>query len=286
MKLVEVLVALLAYPGLLLAVALGAIYAVSAVGRPWGSTLQAFGAALRHPDGLNVERGLNLASVLLAGVALALLPWPMHPFGPDPLLWLWSWGAFEAAFLLPLLPALRSDNPLVARAALRAAQIGTLGRALLWLALSSSLLLLNDWTAWGPAAQSPLLVHALALLAAAFAYPCATGWGAYAPEPSLTPAGTEQGLDPPTANLAHAARDVCSAALLAASLLALLPVVLLPTGLGLLMVLLLFWATCTLLQRLTGRTPRMTLQAALRNCLWRALPLGAAAAIYLGVMSG
>jgi hypothetical protein len=199
---------------------------------------------------------------------------------------MWSWGAFEAAFLLPLLPALRASNPLIARAALRAAQIGVLGRALLWLALASSLLLLNDWAAWGPAAQSPLLVHVLALLAAAFAYPCATGWGAYAPEPSLTPAGTEQGLEPATADLARAARDVRSGALLAASLLALLPVVLLPSGLGLLMVLLLFWATCTLLQRLTGRSPRMTLQAALRNCLWRALPLGAAAAIYLGIITG
>jgi hypothetical protein len=286
MKLVEVIVALFAYPGLLLAVALGVVYAVTAVGRPSGSTVQAFGAALRNPAGWSVEQGMSLVSVLLAGVGLALLPWPLHPFGPDPLLWMWSWGAFEAAFLLPLLPALRAANPLIARAALRAAQIGVLGRALLWLALGSSLLLLNDWAAWGPAAQSPLLVHALALLAAAFAYPCATGWGAYAPEPSLTPAGTEQGLDLPTADLAHAARDVRSGALLAASLLALLPVVLLPSGLGLLLLLLLFWATCILLRRLTGRSPRMTLQAALRNCLWRALPLGAAAAIYLGIITG
>jgi hypothetical protein len=285
MKLVEVIVALLAYPGLLLAVALGVVYAVTAVGRPWGSTIQALGTALRQPAGWNVEHVVYLASVLLAGVGLALLPWPQHPFDPDPLLWMWSWGALEAAFLLPLLPTLRAANPLIARAAMRSAQIGVLGRALLWLALGSSLLLLNDWAAWGPAG-SPLLVHALALLAAAFAYPCATGWGAYEPEPSLTPAGTEQGLEPPTARLAHAARDVRSGALLAASLLALLPVVLLPSGLGLLMLLLLFWATCTLLRRLTGRSPRLTLQAALRNCLWRALPLGAAAAIYLGVITG
>jgi hypothetical protein len=256
------------------------------VGRPWGSTLAALGAALRQPAGWNIERVLSFVSIVLAGVGLVLLPWPLHPFGASPLLWLWSWGAFEAAFLLPLLPALRADNPLVARAALRAAQIGTLGRALLWLALATSLMLLGDWALWDAQTGSPLLVHALALLAASFAFPCATGWGSYAPEPSLTPAGTEQGLDPTTTNLVYAASDIRSGALLAASLLALLPVVLLPTGLGLLMVLLLFGATCILLQRLTERTPRMTLHAALRNCLWRALPLGAAAAIYLGVIVG
>jgi hypothetical protein len=79
---------------------------------------------------------------------------------------------------------------------------------------------------------------------------------------------------------------VRTAALLAASLVALLPVssVLLPPPLGVALVLAGVVAGAQVLKWLDGRWPRLTLPTALRHCLLRALPLGAAAAVFLGLI--
>jgi hypothetical protein len=164
--------------------------------------------------------------------------------------------------------------------------MGVTGRALLWAALAVGLLLHNDWQLVGINGHSPALAHGLAILAAVFAFPLAIGWGAYGAEISLTPDGVDNGLDQSTRELAQFARTVCSAALLAATLLALLPVGLLAAPAALLLWLSVFIAVSTPLKLLSGRYPRHTLPGALQRCMWRALPAGVAAVIYLGLVAG
>jgi hypothetical protein len=286
MTVVQILLAVLVYPGVMLALLLGMLYAVLRTAQPWQHSLAAFRAGLSRAPWTSQEWALHILSVVLAGCALALLPWPWHPLPPDPAVWLWAWSALEAAFLLPLLPAMLAGSPPVVRAASRAAQIGVTGRAVLWLGLTVGLLLHNSagWQLLNENGQSPLLAHVLALLVAVFALPVAIEWGPFSPEKSLAPDGAEQGLDDTTITLARAAAHVRAAALLAASLVALLPLSLLPAPVGLLLVLVAFAGISVLLKQQAGRAPRLTLPGALRACLWRALPIGAAAVIYLGLL--
>jgi hypothetical protein len=277
-------VALLLYPGLLTLLALGALYAASSAGR---AALHDLRSLLRPPLGSS-EGLLQIVSVLLAAGGLALLPWPWHPAAASltPVAWLWAWGLLEAAFLLPLLAAMRAGDPLVVRAALTSAQVGALGRALLWLALASSLMLHANWQPLALNNQSPLLVHLLALGAAVLAFPAAVGWGPFAGADSITPGGITYGLDRRGAALARAAEHLRTAALLLAALVALLPWPLLPPPVSLGALLVSFASICLLLRQLAGRIPRLTLPAALAFCWWRALPLGVAAAGYLTVVTG
>jgi hypothetical protein len=278
--------AFLLYPGLLFLLLLTVLFAaLSAPGR-WQAEFAALRQVVTHPGTWSLEQFANLASIVLAAGGLALLPWPWNPAAPSPVAWLWAWGALEAAFLLALLPGLLASNPPVVRAAIRAAQIGLVGRATLWLALTASLLIHAEWQLLGPTGHSPLLVHVLALASAVLAFPIAVGRAGYAEEVSLTPGGVQQGLDTTTIELAGAAQTVRTAALLAASLVALLPVssVLLPPPLGVALVLAGVVAGAQVLKWLDGRWPRLTLPTALRHCLLRALPLGAAAAVFLGLI--
>lgn len=264
--------ALLLYPGLLLTLGLALLHTTLTSGR-LRLRLSVAGAAWRSAEGL-----LNATSMVLAGLSLTLLPWPLHPIAPETGVWVWAWAVLEAAFLLPLLSGLLIGAPLVARAASREAQMGVAGRALLWLALGVGLLLYDNWS---PVA---LPAHVLAALAAILAFPAAIGWGPFAAETSITPGGTEHGLDSATTTLAYAARVVRTTALLAASLVALLPWEVLPAWVGLPLLLAVFAAVSVVLRRLTGKLPRLPLPDALRLCWWRALPLGVAAVIYLAVI--
>lgn len=286
MEIVQVVVAVLVYPGLLFTLGLGWLYHRFIHGPVTPGRMAALREVLRHPKTWNSEQGLHLASMALAGVGLALLPCPWNPANPAPTMWYWAWAALEAAFVLPLLPGLLSGAPPAARAAMRAAQIGVSGRALLWMAMAVGLLLTDNWLIRDAAGQSPLVAHILALLAMALVFPIAAGWGPYANITGITPAGIEMGADDqPARELAHAATVVRTAALLAASLVALLPVgVLLPLP-GLLLWLSVFIIATTPLTLLEGRTPRMTLKGVLRRCLWRGMPLSLLAVIYLGLLA-
>jgi hypothetical protein len=286
MLIVQTIFALLIYPGLLFVLVLGVFYETLTLGRFQRERLAGYLALLRRPHAWTNEQAMSILSIVLASLGLLLLPWPWYPAAPPPVLWLWSWGALEAAFLLPLLPAMLVGSPLLARAAVRTAQIGVTGRALLWVALAISLLLYNNWQLVGANGHSPALAHGLAVLAAIFAFPLAIGWGAYEAETSLTPDGVDSDLDQTTRELAQFARTVCTAALLAATLLALLPMRLLVAPVALLLWLSIFIAASTPLKLLQGRYPRHTLPGALRRCMWRALPAGAAAVIYLALVSG
>jgi hypothetical protein len=287
MTVVQILLAVLVYPGIVLALALGILFALLRTGQSWRHVLALFRVGTTRTPWHSQEWALHLLSVGLAGCGLALLPWPWHPIPPDPAIWLWSWSALEAAFLLPLLPALLAGSPPVVRAAIRAAQIGVTGRTVLWLGLTVGLALHDSagWQLVNESGHSPLLAHGLALLVAIFALPVAVEWGPFAPETSITPDAAEQGLDAETVRLAGVTAHVRTAALLAASLVALLPTGALHPLAGLALVLAAFAGIAALQAWQAGRHPRLTLPVALHKCLWRTLPIGAAAILYLALLS-
>jgi hypothetical protein len=280
--------AVLLYPGLLVLLVLAVLYAALTDPTGWRAQFGALAGALRGADATSREQVLPLLSGLLAAVGLALLPWPWHPAGLSAagVAWLWSWLAFELAFLLPLLPAIVAGSPPVVHAGMRAAQIGVLGRALLWVALGAALLLHDAWAPLALNGHSPLLLHLLALVAAGLAFPAAVGWGPYTAVSGWLPDGPDYGLEPITVQRAQAAHTVRTAALLAACLVALLPVAVVPPLIGLILVLVAFNVVCLGLRYLAGLFPRPTLPTALQRTMWRVLPLGLLVVIYLSLVTG
>jgi hypothetical protein len=270
----ETLAAILLYPGLALALLLALVFGWLSEGRIRAEWLR--GAAWLSPDGL-----LSLASIVLAALTLALLPWPLHLAPATG--WIGSpvvlWATLEGAFLLPLLPGLLAPTALAERAASREAQISAAGRCIIWLAIGLAL-----WAGAGWAARE-LPGRALALLAGLLALPAAIGSGPFAAERSLNGAGAEEGLDEATASLVRFARTVRGAALLAVLIIASLPPVLLQPWVALLVFVGLFMLVALLLNRAANALPRLTLPAALRWCWWRALPLAVVGLIYLIVVA-
>jgi hypothetical protein len=266
----EILLSLLLYPGLALALVLGLLFGWLCERRLQLGWVRR--AAWASPDGL-----LNLASILLAAAALALLPWPLHPSAGWPLIGdsLVLWATLEAAFLLPLLPGLLAPSPLGERAASREAQMSVAGRCVVWLALGAALWAGADWTA------RALPGRGLVALAGLLALPAAIGVGPFGAERSLNQAGAEEGLDEATAALVRFARTLRGAALLAMLIVISLPTALIQPWVALLLSAGLFVLVALLLKRLADMLPRLTLPAALRWCWWRALPLGVAGLVYL-----
>lgn len=266
----EIARSILLYPGLALALILGLLFGWLVVerapfGRPRALPFSAAGLS-------------GVVSILLAALALALLPWPLHPAAgrswiasSNPLLF---WCALEGAFLAPALPGLLAP-PFGARAASREAQIGLAGRFVIWLALGTALWVAGGWR------PELLPGRALAALAGLMALPAATGTGPFGPERSLAPAGAEEGLDEMTAGLLRFARAVRGAVVLAALLVASLPLTLFQPWVALLLIAALFMLIALLLRRLASALPRLTLPGALRWCWWRALPTAIVALIYL-----
>jgi hypothetical protein len=253
-----IMIAALIYPGLVTALGVGALYRL---------LLRRSLGPLPGAGALGTREGLAAAAgVLLAGLGLALLPWPLRPGGGMP--WLWAWAAFELAFLVPLLPALAAGAPAVVRAALREAQLGTLARALLWASLATALTLHERW-----GDGLALAAHLLSISAALAAFPAAVGWGPFGPEDWLTPDGVTAGLDEAGQRLDAWARDLRAGALLAALLVSALPLGTLPPLIGLALLLIGVMLGALLLREFTGRLPRMTLPGALRFCLLWSLPL-------------
>lgn len=268
MTVLGTLIAALLFPGLATALAAGALFGLVANGRV---ALPGSLAPLGTREGLAA-----LGAVLLAALGLVLLPWPLHPTGAGAT-WLWSWAAFELAFLLPLLPALLTGAPALARAAIREAQLGALARAALWAALGAALSLRTSWEGLAMAA------HLVAIAAAVAAYPAAIGWGPFGAEEMVSPGGTGAGLPAAALALGRWADETRAGAMLAAALLAILPTGVLPAPLGLALVATGATLAAALLRRFEGRAPRMTLPAALRFCLIWPLPLAAAAALALAM---
>lgn len=264
MNIASLAIAALIYPGLLTTLVAGALFGMllGTGGRPVLS-------ALRSREGLAA-----LASVLLAAVGLATLPWPLHPM-PASASWLWAWAGFELAFLVPLLPPLAAGTPTVARAAMREAQLGVLARAALWAALAAALPVHADWR------PATLPVHLLAIAVGLLTLPAAIGWGPFGAETSITPGGTQAGLPDDVRRLDSWGRTTRSGALVVAALLVLLPTASGPAWLGLAVLGAGLLTLGLALRQLGRRLPRLTLPAALRlGWLW-ALPLAALAAAAL-----
>jgi hypothetical protein len=270
----ELIVALLLYPGLIFTVVLAVVFAVLMEWRVEWSRMRG-GAGLASFDGL-----AGIGSLLLAALAPALMPWPLHPASD----WRWIgnplalWAAAEGAFLLPLLPALLSQNPFVTRAASREAQIGVAGRCVVWLAIGGAL--------WLPATWEPALLpgRIVLLLAGVLAIPAAAGIGPFAAEQSLVAHGVEEGLDDSTASLLRFVRIVRSTALLAGLIVASLASAPIQPWAALLLIIALLSVVALLLRQVSAALPRSTLPGALRWCWWRALPLAVAGIVYLAVV--
>lgn len=272
----SIALAILLYPGLAFTLALALAFAWLAEGRL--ATGWVRGAAPWR----TIDGAAAAASVLLAGLALALLPWPLHPAAGWP--WVGSpvalWAALEGAFLLPALVGLLAPSTLAARAATREAQMSLAGRFVCWLALGAGLWGIAGWT------LLELPGRLLLGLAALAALPAAIGVGPFGAERSLSAAGAEEGLDEATTGLVRFARSARGAALLAALAVASLP----PTGgsirpaLALAVALALFALTALLLRRAGALLPRLTLPAALRWCWWRALPIAVVGLVYLAIV--
>jgi hypothetical protein len=268
----EVAISLLLYPGLALALLLAIVFRWLAEGR-------APRPRLRFPA-LGGDVIAGLASIALAALSLALLPWPLHPAGEGG--WIGSplalWVAVEAAFLAPLLPGLLAPAALAARAAAREGQISAAGRFVVWLAIGTLL-----WSG-AEGAMGELPGRALAALAGLLALPAAAGVGPFGAERSLSAAGAEEGLDEAAADLLRFARTLRGAALLAALIVAALSRVLLRPPVALALIVALFLVFALLLGRAALALPRMTLPAALRWCWWRALPLAVGGLVYVMIV--
>lgn len=235
--------------------------------------------SLRLP-GWGADAFTALASIVMAVLAVSLLPWPWHPemghsWIADPLA---LWVVIECAFLLPVLPGLLAPSPLAARAIIREAQIGTAARIVIWLGLGSILWGNIDWQ------LIDLPARILAALGVLLALPAAIGVLMFRPDPSLNLATTAEGLDEATAKLQHFARIVRSAALiitvavvLVSSPLALFPANSIVAGIA---IALAFILIVLVLNALANRFPRYTLPEALNWCIWRALPFAIAALVY------
>lgn len=261
----DIIIAGIIYPGLLTALALGVIYWRLVGGADEHGGASGLGAALRSREGLAA-----LAGMLAAAAGLAALPWPAHPAGATRS-WLWAWAGIELAFLIPLAPALAAGVPQVVRAAARRAQIGAFGRALLWMAMATSLAIHTEWQI------AALPAHILALGTTLIAFPIAVGWGPFDDEVSITGAGVQAGLPPSLRWLDGLAHAVATASLLAAALIATLPSDSGPAWLGLAQVAVGFIAVGVLLRQLRGRIPRLTLPAILRFGWIYVAPLAVAA---------
>jgi hypothetical protein len=268
----ELALAILLYPGLALALILALVFR-------WLGEGRAPRLRLRFPS-LGADVIAALASILLATLALALLPWPLHPTAAGG--WIGSplalWVAVEGAFLAPLLPGLLAPTGLAAHAAAREGQIAVAGRFVVWLALGA---LLWSGAGWAPA---ELPGRALVVLAGLLALPAAAGVGPFGAERSLSTAGAEEGLDEAAADLLRFARTLRGATLLAALIVAAVGPAILRPPVALTLIGALFLVLALLLRRTALALPRLTLPSALRWCWWRALPLAVGGLVYLMIV--
>ncbi|HMO58118.1 MAG TPA: hypothetical protein PKC19_12215 [Roseiflexaceae bacterium] len=266
---IELLLALLFYPGIALGVVLALATAMLTNQR---RLLLVF---RNRPNWRSLDTIAAISSLLLAGIALALAPWPLHPAAADRIIGqpLLIFLALEAAFLVPVLTALIAPSPTAGRAAIREAQIGIAGRVVLWLAIGS---LLGPATGWGSAPGGSVLLAIAVILA----LPAAIGHGPFAAERTISPAGAEEGLDSITTTLLQAARLYRATVTTAISVLALLP----PIGAvpELLLAIALFLLITRGLSRIAS-LPRLPLPAALRWCWWPALVCALGGVVWLGL---
>ncbi|MEF3273939.1 MAG: hypothetical protein K6356_05985 [Chloroflexus sp.] len=253
------LIALIIYPGGLFTLGLGL-----------GYRLIASRQLPEHSNLLPIREWIGwiaLVTLALTAGGLAALPWPWHP-APLAFGWMGAWALLELAAWLLFWPALTSGTARLVRAAVREAQIGMLGRAMLWGVAAtgfSSTDALNGWSLGG---------HLLLLLAGLICLPAAINWGPFGPEPSLGPRGISEGLPARPAAALLFARETLTAALVTVVWMASLPITVLPPFATLLMIVGGSVATIVSLNWLHGRLPRLSVPAAIRAIIvWGGMPI-------------
>ncbi len=265
----NILVALLIYPGILTVVTSGMLLAFAG-GVP-------FPRRFMFAGGYRTSRGIAiLISLALLIFAVALLPVPFHPMlGRWPVgMFLLVWSLIEVACLIPLLPGFFSRLPLVVRAASRAAQLGIAGRAVFWIAAVAGMLTGSS--------MIELPGRILALIAGLMALPAAAGLAIFGPEQSMAPSGASGELDEATQALLPFIRNIQAAVFVLVLAASIIPPAWLSgpqafAGVGCLIGLVLLVGF--VLTQLVGR-PRLTLPMGLHWCWRRVLPLAFASLVY------
>lgn len=263
----DILAALILYPGLLTTLLMSVLVALCA-----GIRLPAQGSLhtlRRSPYGLT-----SLMSMFLVAAAALFSPWPLHPAATHPFAGnlLLAWIAFETAALLPLLPGFASGIPLAMRAASREAQLGIAGRIVVWASISVG--------SYAGSTIADLPGSLLALLAGLLALPAATGLGPFGPERSLAPDGPAIGLDEAGVALLPLVRLARAVGLIGLLISAAQPLSLMGTPVVIVLILL----VCVgfgLVLRWAATMPRLTLPSGIAWCWWRSLPLAVAGLVYL-----
>ena len=269
----DIVIAYIIYPGLLIIAALTLAFGFIVVQRRpvmppnWRRSL------------LSIDGFAAVLSMMLAIGASIYMPWPYNPVytavaGP-----LLMWAALEAAFLVPSLVAQTSGSALVVRGAARALQIGFAGRIVVWCVFGALFWANQSWQ------MSLVPAYALAWIAALMALPAAIGIGMFRSDTALTGVMTT-GLDLSTVALMQLAADVRSTVLIAAVATSLVPKAITAGSLRLGVVLLAFFLTMIILRFLVRNQPFTTLSAALRWCWWRALPPALLALLFLRFITG
>lgn len=261
--LMETLFQILVYPGLLWVITL-ALILIAALGRSarGSQAIRNTWRALRGQGSLP-----HALSVVLSLIAIGLLPWPASPFAPIPQLDLWRiWAFTEASFLVALAPGLLSSLPAASRAAVREAQIGVSGRAVLWIAL----LVGFGWQGATLTELGPLLLGAFAAL---LALPAAARWQPFGGESGLGLGDADAHLRPEDVGIARWAHNLRSVLLitLIASVFVTAPT--LPWWQQLSLKLWLALAVALVGRGLRDAAVHRTIQHALRYCWLVVLPL-------------
>ena len=265
---VDLIFALLVYPGLIPTLLLTVLFSVVVSQRRLVLPPEITKAIL-STDGLGA-----VISIVLAISAMIYMPWPFNNAYSNVAGPLLMWAALEAAFLLPSLIAQTSSSPMVVRGAARSLQIGLAGRIVIWCAFGALYWANQQWS-WQVV---PAIV--LAWAAGLLALPAAVGVGMFRNDTALTGVITT-GLNISTVALMQIAADVRATALVVMITSSLIPIEIGNEVIRLIGIVIITVVSMILMRVMIRNQPFVTLAAALRWCWWRAFPPAVFALVYL-----
>jgi hypothetical protein len=265
---VDLIFALLVYPGLIPAVLLTLLFNFLVSQRRLVLPPDIMKAIL-STDGLGA-----IVSIVLAISALIYMPWPFNGAYSDVAGPLLMWAALEAAFLVPSLVAQTSSSPMVVRGAARSLQIGLAGRIVIWCVFGALYWANQTWS------MSVVPALLLAWVSGILALPAAIGVGMFRNDTALTGVITT-GLNMSTVALMQIAADVRATVLIVMVTSSLIPLDIGNEIERLIAIILSTVITMVLIRIMIRNQPFVTLAAALRWCWWRALPPAVLAIVYL-----
>lgn len=271
----NLIIAMLVFPGVLTTLVLTLLVAkVAGMNVPGGGLSRGIIATF-------MGRGSFLLALgaILPMLAAGFLPWAASPLpNPSPSQFWTVWALLEMSYFAAVLPSLMGLSATSVRYAMRELQLAAAGRLMVWAAIVVSMWA-GAWTA------QTLPAHVLAIGAALVVLPVAVGWGAFAPDTSLSPAGAEIDFSRHDAQLAQWGRAIRATVLVVTVAVFTLPK--LPNvhwGMNVLVVIVTTLLIALMGRTLNGTTVRRTLPDALNWCFTRSLPITllAVIALFLG----